>query len=308
MFDGLLDVIEKAEIITIFRHSHADMDALGSQYGLKFWIEENYPEKQVFALGQDRDDQLFPLSDEISDEIIKESLAIVLDCSGISRVDDQRFLSAKTIVVIDHHPEQDHFMHYEYRFVSYAATCEILCEFFLQSKKQFSSRVATCLYRGLLTDTLSFKTNNTTAHTLKMASELCDRGIDIVKCNNDVFDISRNRFEFSSYLRSKAHIEENGLVYAILNAEECSQYGLTTNQAKEMVSQFQGVKEFEIWGIFVENSSKTYDASLRSRSKTINHVANQFGGGGHACACGIKSMTYTQMMDCLQALRDVINQ
>jgi len=308
MFKGLLDVIETAEIITIFRHAHADMDALGSQYGLKFWIEENYPDKQVYALGLDRDDELFPASDEISDDLIKASLAIVLDCSGISRIDDQRFLTAKTIVVIDHHPEQDNFMNYEYRFVSYAATCEILCEFFLQTKKYFSKKVATCLYRGLLTDTLSFKTNNTTAHTLKMASELCDRGIDIVKCNNDVFDISRNRFEFSSYLRNKAVVEENGLVYAILTPAECTKYGLTTNQAKEMVSQFQGVKEFEIWCVFVENDNKCYDASLRSRSKTINHIANQFGGGGHACACGIKSMTYTQMMDCLQALRNVINQ
>ena len=50
-FDRLLQQIENAKIITIFRHTNPDCDALGSQFGLKKWIQDNYPDKQVYALG-----------------------------------------------------------------------------------------------------------------------------------------------------------------------------------------------------------------------------------------------------------------
>ena len=49
-FDRLLQQIENAKIITIFRHTNPDCDALGSQFGLKNWIQDNYPDKQVYAL------------------------------------------------------------------------------------------------------------------------------------------------------------------------------------------------------------------------------------------------------------------
>ncbi len=307
MFEGLLESLESAEIITIFRHIHADMDALGSQYGLKEWILEHYPEKRVYALGKDRDDHLFPLTDEVEDSVIANSLVIVLDCANKERIDDQRFALGKQILAIDHHPFQDSFMDQEYRFVSYAATCEILTEFFLQTGKSLSKQVATFLYRGLLTDTCSFKTNNTTAHTLKIAAALCEAGIDLVQCNQDVFDVARNEFEFATYLRSKATRESNGLVWCILETEEFEQYGLTASQAKEQVFQFQNVQGFEIWCVFTKNEIGLYDGSLRSRKKAINQIASHFHGGGHACASGVKNLNCQELEECLAELRQLLN-
>ena len=46
-FEDILKLIEQYEVITIFRHIHPDCDALGSQFGLKQWISENYPDKKV---------------------------------------------------------------------------------------------------------------------------------------------------------------------------------------------------------------------------------------------------------------------
>lgn len=306
MFEGLLESIEEAKIITLFRHIHADMDALGSQYGLKTWILENYPDKEVYALGDDREDTLFEESDHLDDEKIEASLAIVLDCASKARVDDQRFLKAKKILAIDHHPAQDAFMDQEFRFVHYAATCQILAEFFHQVQKGISKEVATCLYRGLLTDTASFKTNNTTAHTLKMAALLCESGIDIVQCNRDVFEASKETFIFATYLRSKATIEDCGLVYAILTEKECADYQLSPEQAKDQVFQFQNVQGFEVWCVFTETSPGLYNGSLRSRSKAINGVATNFSGGGHACASGVKDLTLADIEKCLQQLREII--
>lgn len=308
MFEGLLEIIEEAKVITIFRHTHADMDALGSQYGLKRWIEENYPEKAVYALGYDRDDGgLFEATDEIADEIIQNSLAIVLDVSGIDRIDDQRFALAKRIIVIDHHPSQDQFMEREYRFEHYAATCEILTQFFLDTQKGISREVATRLYRGLLTDTMSFKTTNTTSHTLQMAAVLCDTGIDIVQCNADVYDISLQQFRFASFVRSAATIEECGLVYCLLTKEDCDRFHLLPAQAKDYVSQFHGIKGVKVWCIFVESQPGIYEGSLRSvRDKVINTIANRHHGGGHPCAAGVSGLDKNELAEILQEFRDLI--
>ncbi|MFQ8584428.1 MAG: DHH family phosphoesterase [Holdemania massiliensis] len=59
---------------------------------------------------------------------------------------------------LDHHPQIEHFAEYEYVIDSYAATCEILAEFFFSvDQEPLEMDVAEYLYRGLLTDTLSFR-------------------------------------------------------------------------------------------------------------------------------------------------------
>ena len=43
----LFQRIEEFDTITLFRHVSPDADALGSQFGLKQWIVDHYPNKQV---------------------------------------------------------------------------------------------------------------------------------------------------------------------------------------------------------------------------------------------------------------------
>ena len=65
----LFELIDQYDIITIFRHISPDADALGSQFGLKQWIQDTYPQKQVYALGMDHGSKqhLYPEMDQVSD-------------------------------------------------------------------------------------------------------------------------------------------------------------------------------------------------------------------------------------------------
>ena len=97
-FERLLQHIQNAQIITIFRHTNPDCDAVGAQFGLKNWIQDNWPEKKVYALGYDHPNQgVWPESDSVEDEVIAQSLAIVVDTANRERVDDQRFEKARLI-------------------------------------------------------------------------------------------------------------------------------------------------------------------------------------------------------------------
>ena len=86
MFEGLYSALEQSEVITLYRHINPDCDALGSQWGLAAWLKHRFPLKRVYVLGhQKMTGDLFPDSDEIDDETIRQSLAIVLTrrmCGG----------------------------------------------------------------------------------------------------------------------------------------------------------------------------------------------------------------------------------
>lgn len=95
MFEGLYSALEQSEVITLYRHINPDCDALGSQWGLATWLKHRFPLKRVIVLGhQKMTNGLFPDSDEIDDETIRQSLAIVLDTANVRRIDDDRWQSA----------------------------------------------------------------------------------------------------------------------------------------------------------------------------------------------------------------------
>ena len=51
MFEAVLEQIKAYDRIVIHRHSNPDGDALGSQIGLKNIIIENFPDKEVYVVG-----------------------------------------------------------------------------------------------------------------------------------------------------------------------------------------------------------------------------------------------------------------
>ena len=53
MFQKALELIKKYDVIVIHRHTNPDGDALGSQIGLKALIQENFPDKTVYIVGDE---------------------------------------------------------------------------------------------------------------------------------------------------------------------------------------------------------------------------------------------------------------
>ncbi len=304
MFSAFFELIQNEESICIFRHINPDMDALGAQFGLKYWLNENFPDKKVYCLGQGSSNVEFEPFDVIDDEVIINSIAIVLDSSASDRVDDSRFSLAKKVLVIDHHPKGDDFMDIDIRNTKMAATCEYLAQMFLESEYCLSLKVATTLYYGILTDSASFTTNNTTANTLYIASKLTELGINIPKCNMDVFEINFKTFQFASMVRSRIEVIEGGLAYCILMKEDFESFGLSASHAREHIIQYQKIKEINTWCLFTEEENGLFNGSIRSKTHVINDIASQFNGGGHAYAAGVKNLSLENVKKCLNILQN----
>ena len=89
------DIIEKIkdyETIIISRHIRPDGDAVGAAFGLKYILNESFPNKRVFVVNEDSTPSLDFLGDEekMSDSVYKGALAIVVDCPTKSRISNKK--------------------------------------------------------------------------------------------------------------------------------------------------------------------------------------------------------------------------
>ena len=311
--DRIIRLIEQYDVITIYRHISPDADALGSQFGLKQWIQECYPHKKVYALGKEAGSKLqyFPKSDIVEDEEVSGSLAIILDTANASRIDDERWKTARMSLKIDHHIFVEKYAVEEYIEDLAGATCEILSSLFEKKNVQLSAAAAQYLYSGLIADTLRFSIPTTTPRTLELAAYLVSCGVDVQRANEENFSTSLKQFRYENYLRSHCQVLDDKLAYIIVTKEEYESFDISFNEAKEKVFVLGGVHEFKAWALFVEkeideDGIRRFNGSLRSRNTIINEIAMRYQGGGHRYACGVKQLDETEIQQILHEILSVL--
>ena len=288
----ILEKIKKYDTITIFRHINPDGDAYGSQNGLKEIIKANFPDKKVYAVGSKslHFDKFLPTMDEVSDEVIKDSLAIVLDVANMARVDDQRFLTAKDIMKIDHHIYVEPFMnsedYVEWVATDYIAACEMISDFAYQNNLIVNEQAATALYLGTVTDSGRFLFNNTSRRTLTMAGLLLDSGANMSKIYNFIYEQEEKQVKFKGYCQQNFKKTTHGVAYNIITLELMKEYGIDANSGAGIVNVLSNIKNIPVWVHFAYKEDGTIKVEFRSKELPVNVVATKYGGGGHKNASG----------------------
>ena len=294
MYNKFNNIINEYDNINIYCHIQPDLDALGSSFGLKYLIETNFSNKIVSVICQEHNYKFMPQSDNLDETILDKSLAIILDVSKADRVYNQSFHKASKIIRIDHHPDEIEFTDYKISNSNSASTCEIIVDIAKVNKYKLDSKIASILYLGILSDTLAYKTNNTTKETLLAGAYLLDYDIDLVELNKKVFTSTYENYKLETFIRNKIIINEK-FAYSIITNQELINNNTTTANAKNCVYLYGQLNNIEMYALFVENNDNKYDASLRSFKKPINDIAINYGGGGHLCASGIKNLTIEEV-------------
>ena len=306
MCEKLFQLIQEYDTITIFHHVNADGDALGSQHGLRSWILEQFPDKNVFALGDDNSSlmHLFPKHDVVADELIENSLAIIVDTSTKDRINDKRALNAKVKFRIDHHINVEQFTDYEIVEPPMTSTCQLVATLLKEhTGKVLSATVSKYLYYGLITDTVGFTIATVNSETFSIAAYLLESGLSVSEINRELYAMDQNLFLFRAYLMENVIFEGN-VAYIKIRQEDIRRFNITSNQAKECITIFNAIQGINIWGLLVEDEkqSNIYNISLRAYQVPINELAMKYGGGGHRFAVGIKGLTEEQWQSLLNEL------
>lgn len=288
---AILDKIKQYNRIIITRHVRPDGDAIGSTKGLARMLRLTYPDKEIYLQTEDASDYLAFLGkddDEISEEMYKDALLIVIDTATADRISNSRVRLAREVVKIDHHidikPYGDLCWIEDFR----SSACEMIAYFYQTFKDELvlDTQAATYIFCGMVTDSGRFRYEATTGETLRLASILLDTGIDTETLYSNLYLEDFDYLKFQAYVYKKMQVTPNGVAYLYADKTMQKKFKLTSEQASEAISFLKGIKGCIAQLAFIDMPDGTIRVRLRSRYMTINRLAEKYGGGGHACTCG----------------------
>lgn len=289
MFTPVLNEILAHDRIIIHRHSNPDGDAMGSQMGLMHLLRDNFPDKEIYVVGDGsrRYGFMFDVPmDEIPDSLYEGALAIVLDTSASGMVSDNRYTLAHKSVKIDHHIFCEKFADVEVIDNSFESCCGLVTAMAVALGWTTSPAAAKALYTGMVTDSGRFRYDSTTSQTHRLAAYLLERKFDTA-------DIWRNLYaDDFSFIRLRAQFvlkitfTERNVAYIYTTREEAAAYGVDTfTISRGMVNTMGEIRGVDIWVNFTETDEGVI-CEIRSSKYNINRIAVKYGGGGHLKASG----------------------
>ena len=286
--EKILELIKKYNRIIIFGHVRPDGDCIGSQFGLYEIIRNSFPDKEVYISGEASKFVSFIAKPSfVSDDLIKGSLAIVVDVANGERTSDQRFKDCDYILKIDHHPTIDNFGDYNYVDDKAPACTQIIAEFYFkyQNELKINKAAATALYVGIYTDTGRFKYDSVKSKTFITAAKLLDLGVDLTYVDNNLSVEPINALKLRGYCLSNFNITENGFAYLVITRDIIEKYGVTDEDAASQVTTISTIDVCPVWALIIEYPTEIR-IRLRSRGPIINEIAAKYQGGGHPKAAG----------------------
>ncbi len=306
MFKKALKLIKQYHRIIIHRHSHPDGDALGSQMGLYHLIKDNFPDKEVYMVGDVATRLPFVevTFDEIPDEYYRGALAVILDCGSSRLICDERYKLAEKTLRFDHHIYCEKIADLDVVDSSYESACGLVTMFAKTCKLKLSTAAATSLYMGMVTDSGRFVFDSTTARTFELAAYLLSRPIDLGSLYYDLYAEDFGEIIKNADNMHKIKFTPHNVAYIYTTREELPEGSDAAPVSSGLVSLMRDIKGVFIWVNFTEGEDGVH-TELRSNRYNINPVAVKYGGGGHkkASGCTVPDReTAMRLLDDLDAL------
>ena len=300
----ILNKIKEYNKIIIFRHFRPDGDATGSTKGLQRILKLTYPEKTVLLVNNDYADYLAFLGGEdgqIADEEYADALGIVLDTATAKRVSNQKFSLCREVIKIDHHIPIETYGDYQWVEEERSSTCEMIAHFYdtFRDELKIDTEAATYIYAGMVTDSGRFRFRDVSSETMRLAGVMLENNIntDVLFAHLYLKDFAE--FKFESYAHKKMKMTENGVVSLFVSKAMQKKLGINKEQASASVSFMDSIKGSLIWIAFIEGDNEIR-VRLRSRFVKISDLAEQYRGGGHACAAGATLESKAEMKELLK--------
>ncbi len=289
MFEGIYELIGKYPRIILHRHKNPDGDALGAQLGLQRILAENYPDKEILAVGDMTPRYAFMATspmDEIADTAYHGALAIVLDTSAKSLISDDRYLLADMTARIDHHIFVEKIAQTEVTDTKFESCCGMITAMAIECGWQVSAEAAKALYTGMITDSGRFRYDCTTAQTFRLASFLAERPFAITDIYQNLYADDLSMMQLRAKYTLKIQTTPQGVAYIYTPADEAKSYGVSDfTLSRGMVGVMSDIRGIHTWVNFTESESGVL-CEIRSNRYNINPVATKYGGGGHQKASG----------------------
>ncbi|MFQ5855907.1 MAG: bifunctional oligoribonuclease/PAP phosphatase NrnA [Anaerolineae bacterium] len=286
--------ITNAEHIYLGTHVDPDGDAIGSLLGMAWMLRD--VGKEVTAACADPVPETYaflPGSDGVThDPPADEDLIISLDAGGLDRLGrlyvPDRFVG-RPVVNIDHHVTNTRFGDAVLVDPEAAATAEILYLLLDRLELPLTLPAATCLLTGIITDTRSFRTSNTTSRVLQVAALLVQSGAPLPDITQQVFEskpISSLRLLGQAL---EAMHRSDRIIWSHVTQDMFRRCNARAEDANSIINLLNSTREADMAILFREDADGSVDVGFRSKpGVNVSEIAVALGGGGHPQASGCR--------------------
>ena len=292
----ILNKIKSYDTIIIHGHKRPDGDCYGAQFGLKDIIQSSFPQKHVYVVGERSSFVDFVgQMNSISDDVYQDALSIVVDTAVKDRISDDRYTLGKEIIKIDHHIPVDNYGDLRWVDTTFPSCAQMITYFYykFRNELELSRKGAIALYTGIVTDTGRFRFRGVSKLTHQLAGLLIEKGVDVEYIDSKLSKESLEMIALKGFVYSN-FVTAKGFVYLKMTRDVIEKYNVTDEQAASVVGLIGGIEGFPVWALFIEYPDEIR-IRLRSSGPTIDKLANQYGGGGHAKASGAKLDSWDQL-------------
>lgn len=301
-YSKLNNIIKSSKNILIISHVNPDGDTLGSMCGLYCAILDNFKKKcDMVAISKIPDVYSYlPHLLEVKnvDDIDKSreyDLVINVDVAALDRACDATILfeKAKFTVNIDHHKTNNAYGNLNFINPDASSTGEVLFGCFEKMSWKVNLDCAICLYTAILTDTGSFRFDNTKPSTFEVASKLVEIGVQPSDIYKKVYESdSKTLVMFQAHCISKAKfLEDDKIAYALVYKKDMEKFSAGDDCMEGLTEKLRAIVTTRIAFVAKEMKSGGTKISMRSKFADVAEICSVFGGGGHkfAAGCTIKA-------------------
>lgn len=301
-YSKLNDIIKSSKNILIISHINPDGDTLGSMCGLYSAILDNYKKKcDMMSISKIPDVYSFlPHLNEVKniedyDKSREYDLVINVDVASLDRICDAKTLfdKAKFRVNIDHHKTNNAYGDLNFINPDASSTGEVLFNCFSEMGWRVNLDAAICLYTAILTDTGSFKFDNTRPLTFDTAGKLVEIGVQPSDIYKKVYESdSKTLVMFQAHCISKAKFLDNDkIAYTIVYKKDMEKFSAGDDCMEGLTEKLRAIVTTRIAFVAKEMKNGGTKVSMRSKFADVAEICEVFGGGGHkfAAGCTIKA-------------------
>lgn len=195
-------------------------------------------------------------------------------------------------LVVDHHLTQEDWADVKLVVTEAAAAGEIAAELLDQWQIEFDPPIASALFLAITSDTGWFQFSNTRPYTLRLAARLIEHGVDTDRMYQLLYQNERAQ-RVALQTRAQQSLElllDGRLAVMRVTRKDFEETGANMGDTENLINVPLQVRTVEVCLLFTEpRDAGPVRVSLRSKGQIdVARFSEQFGGGGHARAAGLK--------------------
>ena len=291
--------------IYIFAHEKHDGDAKGSSLALvEYFKDKGFNSNYIITTKDTCLLHVFNFEVEVTECVNERFIALILDTSTSSNIENSAYLQAEKIFRIDHHNNGEIYGDFNIVREDASSTCEIIST--MLDENEITSKMATYRYIGMYTDTGGIKYNLSENVFLQLA-KLAKCGADTTRVIENMRFSTRNRKRIEGLvaLRNKV-FDTRGLIGSIIKNE--SRFDpISVARAVSTLTCLKGNLYFCACESASTKEVYVEIQSAQSSSIDVSQYAMKYtGGGGHFHKAGFTLKSIDELDKVIEDLKGLL--